>query len=144
MTDLPAGTHGRHVATSSDAPDAVEVVRSEERLRPAVERVPVRVARLEKFIVTERRTITVDVRHEEVRLVYDDLPPGVDTSGLPSTTGPLPAVVLSEERVEVRKVVVPVERARLVVDRVTEQQEVTGVVRAERIAVEDGSPIRDA
>jgi stress response protein YsnF len=61
--------------------DAIDTVLSAERLQVGRERVPTRIARLQKFIVTEQRTITVEVRHEEARLVYEDLPAGEDAAG---------------------------------------------------------------
>ena len=129
QSDLPPGT--------ASADEQVVMIRSEERLRPRTELVPTRTARLEKYVVTEQRTITVEVRHEEVRLVYDDLPTGAHAAGpQDAASRRAPEFVLSEERVEVRKVVVPVERVRLVVDTVTEQREVTDSVRSERIVAE--------
>ncbi|WP_375399722.1 DUF2382 domain-containing protein [uncultured Amnibacterium sp.] len=125
--------------------DAIVMVRAEERLRTHTRRVPARIARLEKYIVTEQRTITVDVRHEEVRLVYDDLRGDQirggrqiqsDTDEMGGATRPLPEFVLSEEQIQVRTVTVPVERVRLVIDTVTEQREVADTVRSERIVAE--------
>lgn len=121
----------RTVATD----DSIVMVRSEERLQTRTERVPVRIARLEKFIVTEQRTVTVDVRHEEVRVVYDDL-----RGNMGGAIRVLPEFVLSEEQIEVRTVTVPVERVRLVIDTVTEQREITDAVRSERIVAEQTTP----
>jgi stress response protein YsnF len=109
----------------------VEVVRSEERLVGGTERVPVRRARLQRFVVTERRTISVDVRREEVRVVYDDLAPGEEPPVDPSVDA-TPPMLLREERIEIVRTVVPVERVRLVKDRITTEQTVTGTVRQER------------
>lgn len=133
MTD---GTiDGSTIHTPADA-GGVVMVRSEERMHVRTKQVPARVARLEKFIVTEQRTITVDVRHEEVRLVYDDLSADRNALDTAEPTRALPEFVLSEEQVEVRTVTVPVERVRLVVETVTEQREVTEAVRSERIVAE--------
>ena len=110
---------------------AVEVLRSEERLVAATERVPVRRARLQRFVVTEQRTITVEVRHEEARLVYDDIAPGEEPRVDPSVDA-TPPMLLREERIEVVRTIVPVERVRLVKDRVTTEQTLTGTVRQER------------
>ena len=139
MSD-PTARHRAPVDPPEAVPGApgarpIEMVRSEERLAAGVQRVPVRRARLQKFVVTERRTVEVEVRHEEVRLVYDDLgPDGVpalgEVGGLPDATRDL---VLAEERVEVRTVVVPVERVRLVKDLVRSEQRVEAEVRKERI-----------
>lgn len=113
------------------ADGAVEVVRSEERLVPTTERVPVRRARLQRFVVTEQRTVTVDVRHEEVRVVYDDVAPGEQPPVDPSVEA-TPPMLLREERIEVVRTVVPVEQVRLVKDRIATEQTVTGTVGQER------------
>ena len=123
--------------TASHSDDRIEMIRSEERLSVRKEQVPARVARLEKFVVTEQRTIVVEVRHEEVRLVHDDLPADPERlRTMLDARRATPELVLSEERVETRTVVVPVERVRMVVDVVTEQREVSGTARSERIVAE--------
>ena len=121
--------------------DAIDTVLSAERLQVGRERVPTRIARLQKFIVTEQRTITVEVRHEEARLVYEDVPAGEDATALLSRrTDDVPELVLHEERIEVTTRVVPVERVRAVVERITEHQEVSGEVRVERVEVQGVTP----
>lgn len=124
---------------SGERTGAAETIRSEERLLVGRQRVPSRIARVEKHIVTEQRTITVEVRHEEVRVVYEDLPEDLDGRGL---EGPreLPELVLHEERIEVVTRTVPVERVRPVIVPVTEQREVTGDVRLERVEIERSIP----
>ena len=121
--------------------DAIETVLSAERLRVGQERVPTRIARLQKFIVTEQRTITVEVRHEEARLVYEDLPAGADAAALLSRrVDDAPELMLYEEQIQVTTRTVPVERVRAVVERITEHREVTGEVRAERVDVQGVTP----
>jgi uncharacterized protein (TIGR02271 family) len=131
-------------STSGDAAgsvDAIDTVLSAERLQVGRERVPTRIARLQKFIVTEQRTITVEVRHEEARLVYEDVPAGEDAAALLSRrTGSAPELVLHEEQIQVTTRVVPVERVRAVVEQVTERREVTGEVRVERAEVQGATP----
>ena len=111
------------------------LIRSEEQLQVSTDRVLAGYARLEKFTVTETKTITVEVTHEEVRLVQR-------TTDTPGTDQPAPAntaddsarwMVLSREEVVVTKRVVPVERVRLEVYPVTEQRQVTEQVRKEQI-----------
>ena len=51
------------------------LVRSEERLNVSTQRFTTGRARLEKYLITETRTITVEVTREEVRLVHDDTSP---------------------------------------------------------------------
>ena len=121
--------------------DAVDTVLSAERLRVGRERVPTRVARLQKFIVTEQRTITVEVRHEEARLVYEDVPAGEDAEALLTRRADAaPELVLHEEQIQVTTRVVPVERVRAVVEQVTERREVSGEVRVERVEVQGATP----
>lgn len=113
------------------------VTRSEERLRVAVEVVPVARVRLRKYLVTEEQTVTVAVTREEVELDYADIPPAEQ---VPDGTGPLlddvVEVVRYEERVVVTKQVVAVERIRLVRRVVTTDQVVSGKVRREVVDLE--------
>jgi len=121
--------------------DAIDTVLSAERLQVGRERVPTRIARLQKFIVTEQRTITVEVRHEEARLVYEDLPAGEDAAALLSRRAEsAPELVLHEEQIQVTTRIVPVERVRAVVEQVTQQREVSGEVRVERVEVQGATP----
>jgi uncharacterized protein (TIGR02271 family) len=121
--------------------DAIEAVLSAERLQVATEQVPSRIARLQKVIVTEQRTITVEVRHEEARLVYEDLPAGgLADDRLSQLPEALPELVLHEEQIQVTTRTVPVERVRAVVGQVTEQRTVSGQVRAERVEVQGADP----
>lgn len=143
LDDAPAGS----VPT-----DVVSMVRSEERLSVATQWVPVRRARLEKFRVTETRTIEVPWTREEVRVVYDELP-GEESTGTvgavsDGTTGPAAAPtvaaprpwVLMEERIVVTKEWVPAQTVRLVVDRVAGEQEVTEPVRKEQVVLDPVEP----
>lgn len=114
------------------------LIRSEERLQVSTVPVRARRVRLEKYVVTETRTITVQVSREMVRLVdmdLDDDPTGAPT---PTTTDGTADDVgrwlaLHEERVAITTEVVPVERVRLAVYSVTEQQDVTDSVRREHV-----------
>jgi uncharacterized protein (TIGR02271 family) len=118
-----------------DTPGRDYLLRSEEQLRVRTDRVVSGHARLEKFTVTETKTITVEVTHEEVRLVQR----GADGSGPDQQTpGDATAdadrwMVLSREEVVVTTRVVPVERVRLEVYPVVEQRQVTDQVRKEQI-----------
>jgi stress response protein YsnF len=117
--------------------DAVEVVRSEERLVAGVERRVTGSVRIGKRIVTEERTVTVTVRREE--LYVENLTP--DPTGRPGAPGPAPAprtgtgpvvtLTLAEEVPEVVVRVVPRETVRLFVDRRTDQRTVTAPVARE-------------
>ena len=131
--------------------DAVEVIRSEEQLSVATQWVPVRRARLEKFLVTQTRTIEVEWSREDVRVVDEPVEPAVDGTAHhpaadldPATGRPVQATpqpwVLMEERIVVTKEWVPMERVRLVVDQVTGEQEVTGPVRKEQVDLDPFEP----
>jgi uncharacterized protein (TIGR02271 family) len=93
-------------------------------------------ARLVTFVVTEERTFTVPVRRQEVRLVYDHVPPNEQ-----SVTSVPPAeetheVTLLSEQVQFSTRVVPVERVRMVRRVVKGGQIVTDEIRSEQIDVE--------
>lgn len=120
--------------------DVVDIVRSEERLSVGTRWVPVRRARLEKYQITETRTIEVPWSREEVRVVYDELDgaaAAVTDSGptAPPVGAPPQPWVLMEERIVVTKEWVPVQQVRLVVDRVAGEREVTAEVRKEQITL---------
>jgi uncharacterized protein (TIGR02271 family) len=126
------------IPTNSDDPTSVApdyLVRSEEQLRVRTDQVVSGYARLEKFTVTETKTITVEVTHEEVRLVQRPADPDADQPGAVSANSADGArwMVLSREEVVVTKRVVPVERVRLEVYPVVEQRQVTEQVRKEQI-----------
>ena len=126
--------------TNSDDPTPAAgrdyLVRSEEQLRVRTDQEVAGYARLEKFTVTETKTITVEVTHEEVRLVQRTTDgPGTDQPGLASRSdvGSARWMVVSREEVVVTKRVVPVERVRLEVYPVTEQRQVSEAVRREQV-----------
>lgn len=123
--------------------EGVEVVRSEQRLRVGVERVPVERVRVRRAVVTETRTIEVQVRREELRIERTPVEPEAAQAFLAATAGePGPAaqditVVLREEVPEVVTHVRPVERVRVAVERTTVQREVRADLDREEITVED-------
>ncbi len=131
-TPPPAGLHD----STGQASGRDFVVRSEEQLRVRTDQQVAGYARLEKFTVTETKTITVEVTHEEVRLVQrgvDGPPPGqLDPANATDSDGSR-WMVLSREEVVVSKRVVPVERVRLDVYPVVEQRQITEQVRKEQI-----------
>ena len=138
----PAGGHPAY-GDGSGLSDPISVVRSEEQVRTRLVRVPVERVRLEKYVVTEERTITVHLQREEVRLVREPMPAGHDASGsLPPDAfpGADPTFVLHEEQVSITKIVVPVERVTLVRDRITEDREVTVDVKKEEVEIDSLAP----
>lgn len=116
---------------------AVEVVRSEERLTVRTRMQVSGRVRVAKRVVTEERTVTVTVRREE--LVVEHLPAGEDDAAparRPGTDGPVVELVLSEEEAQVTTRVVPRERVRVFLDRVTQEVDVSGEVAREVVDVD--------
>jgi uncharacterized protein (TIGR02271 family) len=127
-----AGTVGHD--TSGPTTDQA-MTRSEEQLRVGTENVEAGRARLRKYVVTEQVTQTVPVSHEEVRVERE---PITDANAIDALNGPAISeeeheVVLHAERPVTQTEAVPVERVRLDTETVTEQQQVSGEVRKERV-----------
>ena len=123
------------------------MTRSEEQLRVGTETVEAGRARLRKYVVTENVSTTVPVSHEEVRVEREPITgANRDTalSGEPISEEEH-EVTLRAERPVVAKEAVPVERARLTTETVTEDAAVNETVRKERIEEPgaEGNP-RDA
>lgn len=110
------------------------LVRAEERLAVTTRRVPIGRAVLRKRIVVERRTITVDVAHEEVVLDHEPFD-GEETDAAHGAHLALPEVVLHEEQIVVTKRIVPVERVRVKIESVQEERQVTADLRHEEVDV---------
>jgi uncharacterized protein (TIGR02271 family) len=117
--------------------DPTTVVRREERLLVStVVRATERV-RLERFVVTERRTVTLDVSHEEVRLTREPIRDGVVAPAGERASDRAPVVVvLHEERVVVSTTVVPMERVTLSTRMVTDDVLVEATLGREQIDVD--------
>jgi uncharacterized protein (TIGR02271 family) len=117
--------------------EGAEVTLSEEKMDVGTRNVEAGRVRLVKHTVTEQRNITVPVTHEEVRVVRE-----------PATGQPGRAfaeeqaeVTLHREEPVVQKRTEATERVRLEKNAVTEQRDVKGEVRKERVEVErDGEP----
>ncbi|WP_327151637.1 PRC and DUF2382 domain-containing protein [Nocardia sp. NBC_01329] len=110
------------------------LVRSEERLNIGTRQEVSGRARLHKYVVSEEQTVTVPTSHEEVHIERE---PITDISALPADFGEQEQeVTLHQDRVIVDKEMVPVERVRLVIDQVEEEQSITETVRKERIEIE--------
>ncbi len=118
------------------ADDLVEAVRSEERLSITTPWVPYRHARIGKRVVTETRTVTFDVRREE--FFYEDqalTDSDTTTAGAGSLDGL--ELTLYEERVVVDRVVVPVERIRVRVERVGAAVDISAPLAREHLTLEE-------
>lgn len=161
---LPAGTTGQHIDPRDRDRDGVyddvrdtavgrdtsgpttddAMTRSEEELRVGTTRRERGRVRLRKYVTTEQRQVTVPVQREEVRVERE---PITDANVDAATSGPEISeeeheVVLSEEEPVVEKRAVPKERVRLDKETVTEQEQVGGEVRQERIEVEGQDQVR--
>lgn len=131
--DPPAGDP----AVTGEAP--IVVIRSEEQLHVAIERVAVERVRIAKRVRTETKTVTVQVRREE--LVVERLPV-TSTDQHPRAehqhpTGPLVELVLHEEVPEFTTRVVAVERIRVSTATTATDHTEQATVRREVIDVVD-------
>jgi uncharacterized protein (TIGR02271 family) len=136
--DRTRGERGVGHDTSGRSTDDA-MTRSEERLHVGTERVQTGRARLRKHVVTENRTVTVPVTHEEVRLEREPITEGNRGAALdgPDLSEEEHEIVLTEERPVVQKETVPVERVRLEKEAVAGEQQVTEDVRHEEIVTDD-------
>ena len=113
------------------------MTRSEERLRVSTREREVGRARLRKYVVSERVTQSVPVRHEELSIEREPITETV-TGGVAATIGEEQVeIVLHEEIAVVDKEVVAAERIRLGTRTVTEETTVSGEVRREEIELEN-------
>jgi uncharacterized protein (TIGR02271 family) len=108
------------------------MTRSEERLNVGTEQVETGRVRLRKYVVTEEQQVTVPVRHEEVRVEREPVTRGEAGAEIGEAEQD---VVLHAEKPVVRKETVPVERARLRTETVSDEQTVSGKVRKEQFEV---------
>lgn len=117
----------------------MDVTRSEEELHLTSAWRPVERVRVRKRIVTEQRVVTVELRREELVVDREAIEGAVAVPGEAPPAGEL-TLTLSEEQAVITKVVVPVERVRVVVDRVREEQELRTTLRAEQVDVVEEPP----
>ena len=110
-----------------------EIIRSEEQLNVSKDRVESGQVRLRKYVVNETETVEVPVEREEVRVVREPIT-DADRANYDGTIGEQEAsVTLHEDRVNVSKESVPVEKVSLDKDVVRDTQQVTEDVAKERI-----------
>ncbi|CCH89149.1 conserved protein of unknown function [Modestobacter italicus] len=134
-TDTDTNRHGTVGHDTSGPTTDNAMTRSEEQLRVGTQTVEAGRARLRKYVVTENVTTTVPVSHEEVRIEREPITDANVGNALdgPAISEEEHEVILHAERPVVAKEAVPVERVRLDVDTVTEQETVTDTVRKEQI-----------
>lgn len=128
---------GRRERSGSDAEAAM--TRSEERLLVGTQLRESGRARLRKYVVTERVTQTVPVRHEEVRVTREPITGADQGEALTdsSFSEEVYDVVLHAEIPVVEKTVVPVERVRLDTITVSGREKVSADLRKEQIDLDD-------
>ena len=113
-----------------------EMIRSEEQLDVNKERVATGEARLRKYVVTDSETVEVPVTREEVRVERTPINANEAANHNARIGEDEASVTLHEERVDVSKNTVPVEKVNLGKQEVTETERHTEELRKERIDVD--------
>ncbi|WP_448852916.1 PRC and DUF2382 domain-containing protein [Corynebacterium frankenforstense] len=118
------------------AGNADEIIRSEERLNVGKERVASGEARLRKYVVEDTEQVEVPVTREEVRVERTPISEE-DAKNFAGKIGEEEAsVTLHEERVNVSKDTVPVEKIALNKEQVQDTETVSETVRKEQFDTE--------
>jgi uncharacterized protein (TIGR02271 family) len=137
--ERPTTDVGEQIA-ATPSPRPVEVVCSEERLEITTEWHELGRARLRKYVTTEQIERRIPVVRERVRVervpLRDEERAGLTDREIAEATQ---EVTLHEERVVVRRTVVPVERIRLITERITEEEVVREQVQREHVQIHDGA-----
>lgn len=112
-----------------------ELIRSEEQLNVNKERVATGEARLRKYVVTDTETVEVPVEREEVRVERTPInaEDAKNYNGSISGDSEEASVTLHEERVNLNKETVPVEKINLKKDTVRDTETHTEELRKEQI-----------
>ena len=140
LTDPLVGQPAGGNAASTSVPEPIEFVCREERLDISTEWSVLGHARLRRYVTSEQVERRVPVVRERIRV--ERVPVGADERAQltdQEITESTEEVTLHEERVIVRKAVVPVERIRLVTERFTEEQIVRDELHREHIQVQDST-----
>ena len=111
------------------------LIRSEEQLNVNKERVASGEARLRKYVVTDTESVEVPVEREEVRVERTPInaEDAKNYNGAISGDSEEASVTLHEERVNVNKETVPVEKINLKKDTVRDTETHTEELRKEQI-----------
>ena len=120
------------------------MTRSEEELNVSTRQREGGRVRLNKWVETEQKQITVPVRREVAKLVTEPITDANRDRAMdgPELTENDHDVILHEDEVVVEKKVVPKERVRLETDTVEDERQVDETVRKERIAMDDNAESR--
>ena len=131
-------------ADRRDVANDDEIVRSEEQLNVSKDRVETGQVRLRKYVVNETETVEVPVEREEVRVVREPISEADRANYTNENIGEAEAsVTLHEDRVNVSKESVPVEKVALEKDTVQDSERVSEELRKERFETE-GEVVTDA
>ena len=140
--DEVVDTDRREFADRADHND--ELIRSEEQLNVSKDRVESGQVRLRKYVVNETETVEVPVEREEVRVVREPISDADRANYANEQIGDAEAsVTLHEDRVNVSKESVPVEKVSLEKDTVQDTERVSEELRKERFETE-GDVVTDA
>jgi len=114
------------------------MTRSEEEMRVGTRREEAGQVRLRKWVETEQVNESVPVQREQVRVEREPITGANRDAAMsgPDISEEEHEVTLHEERPVTEKVTVPKERVRLDKDVATDEEQVSGEVRKERIEVE--------
>jgi len=114
------------------------MTRSEEEMRVGTRREEAGQVRLRKWVETEQVNESVPVQREQVRVEREPITGANRDAAMsgPDISEEEHEVTLYEERPVTEKVTVPKERVRLDKDVATDEEQVSGEVRKERIEVE--------
>ena len=126
----------RRDADRRDLADNDELVRSEEQLNVDKERVESGQVRLRKYVVNETETVEVPVEREEVRLTREPISEADRANYRGDIADGEASVTLHEERVNVTKESVPVEKVSLNKETVRGTERVSEELAKERIETE--------
>lgn len=143
MPETTPATSATSPTTPIASGEGAEVTLSAEQLRAGVRRVAVEQVRIRTRVVTETRTLTVEVRREE--LVVERVPLQGGSMASPSEDRgdpgqPVLSLVLRQEVPEVTTRLVPVEEVRVYRDRVDGTEQVTAILAHEELDVTGGAP----
>ena len=137
---LPGTATAATQAAQAGVPEPIEFVCREERLDISTEWRVLGKARLRKYVTAEQVERRVPVIRERIRV--ERVPVGAEERAQlteQEITESTEEVTLHEQRVVVRKAVVPVERIRLVTERFTEEEIVRDELHREHIQVQDST-----
>lgn len=141
----PVGTAGLQGTADTGRGTGAEshtMTLSAERLLAVAQATPTEVVRISKHVVTEERTVNVQVQVRREELRVERLPAGSGRAGAAGVGrgaadgAPVLTLVLSEEVPEVVVRVVPRERVSVYVDRTTEQVAVTATLKHEELDIQ--------